>query len=57
MTQIPLSIEQTVAPQPKRSIATKLVAGLLAGAAVVGLYQNGHQPREGLARGWTGPGR
>ena len=41
MTQIPLSIEQTVAPQPKRSIATKLVAGLLAGAAVVGLYQNG----------------
>ena len=41
MTQIPLSIEQTVAAQPKRSTATKLVVGLLAGFAVVCVYQNG----------------
>ena len=45
MTQIPLSIEQTVAAQPKRSTATKLVVGLLAGFAVVCVYQNGHQRR------------
>ena len=47
MTQIPLSIEQTVAAQPKRSTATKLVVGLLAGFAVVCVYQNGHQRRWG----------
>ena len=41
MTQIPLSIEQTIAPQTKRSTATKLVVGLLAGFAVVCVYQNG----------------
>ena len=50
MTQIPLSIEQTVASQPKRSTATKLVVGLLAVFAVVCLYEKGHQLREGLAR-------
>ena len=49
MTQIPLSIEQTVASQPKRSTATKLVVGLLAVFAVVYLYENGQQPWEGLA--------
>ena len=43
MTQIPLSIEQTVAPQPKRSTATKLVVGLLGVFAVVCVYQQGHQ--------------
>ena len=45
MTQIPLSIEQTVAPQPKRSTATKLVVGLLGVFAVVCVYQQGHQAR------------
>ena len=50
MTQIPLSIEQTVASQPKRSTATKLVVGLLAVFAVVYLYENGQQPWKGLAR-------
>ena len=49
MTQIPLSIEQTVAAQPKRSTATKLVVGLLAGFAVVCVYQNGHR-RRGASR-------
>ena len=44
MTQIPLSIEQTIAPQTKRSTATKLVVGLLAVSAVVCVYEKGHQP-------------
>jgi len=51
MTQIPLSIEQTVASQPKRSTATKLVVGLLAVFAVVYLYENG--PALVSSAGWV----
>jgi len=51
MTQIPLSIEQTVAPQPKRSTATKLVVGLLGVFAVVCVYQQG--PALVSSMGWS----
>ena len=51
MTQIPLSIEQTIAPQPKRSTATKLVVGLLAVSAVVCVYEKG--PALVSSMGWA----
>jgi flavodoxin I len=51
MTQIPLSIEQTFAPQPKRSTATKLVVGLLGVFAVVCVYQQG--PALVSSMGWS----
>jgi len=51
MTQIPLSIEQTIAPQTKRSTATKLVVGLLAVSAVVCVYEKG--PALVSSMGWA----